>query len=506
MGLLQLLFLLVVLLAGYERSPAAPPAWPTPLAAGLVLLGVLLVGLLAEGIAAWFTRSLWYDRKNRFLHLRRYHRLKLLHLLVALGIFLASVFYVGWDQVVRDAWGLRSAGLVSFLLILLPFVLGMLLAWAAFYRVELVLHQTASTAQFSPPFWSRGEFVLFQARQQFGVVLAAAFIFVACQDMVARLLPNLQPDSWQAFAVQGGVAAAVMVALPWLLTVIWPTRSLVGPLRRQLDAAARRLRFRCTDIRVWDTGGGVANAMVSGLLPVPRFVLFSDVLIDALPPEEIEAVFGHEMGHIRHRHIPLFLVFLILSTLLFTLLSEPLLAWLTTRWNWMPSLPLTGPLAVGFWAAHALVLAAAALYLFLVFGLLSRTCEREADLFGCRSLPGHPSSSHLVLQFGVNGVSQPSQQSEAGDLPDQAQPHGIRVFISALKRVASLNGIDPERPSWRHGSIASRVRFLESLLLDSTAEARFQRQALFLKLGVLFTLAGLVGLCWWWTGGLRIEG
>jgi STE24 endopeptidase len=112
----------------------------------------------------------------------------------------------------------------------------------------------------------------------------------------------------------GMLAAAVLAAMPWMLVRMWGAARLSdGPLRSQLEGAARRLRFRYSDILVWNTRGNVANAMVTGLFPVPRFVLLSDGLIQHLKPEEIEAVFGHEVGHIKHHHMGLYLGFLMVS-------------------------------------------------------------------------------------------------------------------------------------------------------------------------------------------------
>ena len=75
-------------------------------------------------------------------------------------------------------------------------------------------------------------------------------------------------------------------------------------------------------------------------------------------------------------------------------------------------------------------------YIFVVFGFLSRRCERQADIFGCRTM----------------SCSQPDCTSHTG--PDELAPRGrglcatgIGTFIDALEKVAQLNGISRHRPS-----------------------------------------------------------
>ena len=96
----------------------------------------------------------------------------------------------------------------------------------------------------------------------------------------------------------------VLVLSPLFVRLAWPTRPLPpGPLRDRLERLARRFGFRCTDILVWDTGQVMVNAGVTGALPWFRYVLLTDALIESLSPLEIAAVFGHEIGHIAHRHL-----------------------------------------------------------------------------------------------------------------------------------------------------------------------------------------------------------
>jgi STE24 endopeptidase len=92
----------------------------------------------------------------------------------------------------------------------------------------------------------------------------------------------------------------------------------------------------------------------------------------------------------------------------------------------------------------------------VVFGFLSRRCERQADIFGCRTV-------------------------------------SVPVFVEALEKVARLNGISRDRPgwlmSWQHSTIARRVEFLEKMHVDPRLEPRFQRRVGLVKWGMVLSLA-----------------
>jgi STE24 endopeptidase len=224
-----------------------------------------------------------------------------------------------------------------------------------------------------------------------------------------------------------------------------------GPLRTRLLDAARRMKFRCNDILVWNTRFTVANAMVTGPLPFLRYVVLSDRLIQDLEPEEVEAVFGHEVGHIKHHHMLFYLGFVLASLVALVAIHNAAIAYckdnMPVLFGWLQAMD-----AVPF----LLLLAG---YVVVVFGFLSRRCERQADIFGSRAV-------------------------------------SCQAFIAALEKVASMNGLHRERPgwlsSWQHSTIARRVAFLEKAHADPAIETHFQRRIRLVKWGVVFCLTAVV--------------
>jgi Zn-dependent protease with chaperone function len=327
-------------------------------------------------------------------------------------------------------------------------------------------------------YWSRWAYLLFHIRFHLGLVLIPLLLLIAVKDLPS-LIP--QPDADYRALTGAGIFMIALVAyacMPWAVRFFLGLKPMAeGPLRNRLLAASRRLHFRFSNILLWDTHGGIANAMVVGILPWLRYVVFTDRLIAEMNTDEVEAVFGHEAGHIKHRHMLYYLAFLMVS------LAVVMQLWDTAKLNSLVNLALRKDLVL--LPLFGLVGA----YIFVVFGFLSRRCERQADVYGCRAVScarkdccGHGEAVDLL--------------PEAGSLC----PTGIRIFISALEKVARLNGISREKPgwlqSWQHSTIARRVEFLQCVLADPTLEPRFQRTvtlvkwALFISLGALLLILG----------------
>jgi len=408
-----------------------------------------------------------------------------------IGLFGLALFAFGWGWVVqtlltpgldpaeaaRQVGNAESSGGMypgSELLILLPYVIMVLASWALFYDADRAIQANIGADRS----WSRWAYVGFRARQSLAFVAAPLLLM-----MSMRALQFAYPDQeldWIVQAIGLAMIPLMVVAFPFILRAVWGLRPLPdGTLRRRLVAAAERLKFRCSNILVWNTHNTVANAMVAGIVPRPRYVLLSDRLINELQPDEIEAVFGHEIGHVRHHHMLYYLGFLLLSVPVVTCVCQLLSGWLPGLQTLLSSdeywanLPFVGVIAT---------------YIFVVFGFLSRRCERQADVFGCRAV----------------SCSRPDCIAHEGDAALAAGgtglcPTGIRTFIGALEKVAEINGISRSRPgwlqSWLHSTFARRVDFLERILADPAAEVRFQRGVRRIKwllgLGLALALAVL---------------
>src|SRR5699024_9049444 len=96
----------------------------------------------------------------------------------------------------------------------------------------------------------------------------------------------------------------VYIMAPELLRRVLDTRSLpAGALRTRLQNLCNRTGMRARDILHWETNSLMGNAAVMGLFPRVRYILMTDLLLETMTDEQIEAVFAHEIGHVHYRHM-----------------------------------------------------------------------------------------------------------------------------------------------------------------------------------------------------------
>jgi Zn-dependent protease with chaperone function len=478
MPFLLMLFLTLACLPDSWSPPVVPLG--TPLVCVIVAWAGVVVTVAAAGAIASRVRRLVME--NRLPHeqiVRRYTRWRTRHLLgTALG-YAATLYLLGYGWAIHSLWvhgGRLLPG--AELLIMAPFCAALVLSWTCYYDAEKALtgepHVEHEHNGHPAPrrFWTRAGYLGYYLRQNLALVFLPILLIVGEKE-VRRQIPSLN-DQWQVHAVLVGlVALSVVVAMPWILRAVLGLKPLPpGPLRDRLMATARRLNFRFSDILVWNTRSGVANAMIVGVVPWLRYVLLSDRLMEDLPADEVEAVFGHEVGHVKHHHMVCYLLFLLGSMVAIGLALLPYQEELAGYFNVrhrsdLAALPLVGALGA---------------YIFVVFGFLSRRCERQADVYGCRAVScGNPACAD-------HGTPAPIPEAACGLCPT-----GIRTFVRALERVGELNGISRDRPgffqSWQHSSIGRRVAFLHTLMENPSAERQFQARVFLLKCALFAVLA-----------------
>jgi Zn-dependent protease with chaperone function len=290
------------------------------------------------------------------------------------------------------------------------------------------------------------------------------------QQILFGLFPGLYEQGYLPAVIALGMIALAFILMPLLLRFFLGLKPLPpGPLRDRLEAAADRLGFRFSNILVWHTRNLFANAMVTGLVPWVRYIVLTDRLIQELTPDEIEAVFGHEVGHVKHRHLFFYLIFFMTSFIILSIFWEGVKS-LATQ-DFIKTTILDTPYyGEEIWEALRTLSSWGKLFLLagytlLCFGFISRRCERQADLFG-------------------------------------AQTVSTDAFISALEKVAAINGIPRNRAgnwllSWQHPTIAQRVEFLEVMRDHPERIPGFHLGVQMIQLAFVYLLAAMVWYYAW---------
>lgn len=437
---MHFLFILTVLaaLAVSDNLPAepVPDGWLRLL---LAASGMLAVPLAAAAGSFWLVDCLRDPLRPHRATLNKVQWVRSLHIALWLVVVGGIVYGLGWPRLVRFNWHLEHTFLLDDLLILTPVLLPMVLSWTAFYELDRRLGTGATFDPECEPSFTRWQYVVLHLRHYVGILLVPVLVLLGIQDIAQIAIPGFR-ESEMALGVYVTAVVLLVVFFPFVLKHLWQTRSLPsGDLRTRLEHAACQAGFRPRDILVWHTDRMVLNAAVAGFLPSFRYVFLTDALLARLSDAEVQAVFGHEIGHLRHRHL-----FLRVAAML-----APVSLWLLLR-QVAPGMFERFEMYVDLGGAKAQVhaalvtLAAIGSYTLLVFGPYCRLLEGQADLFGCRTLGGQSSTA------------------------------AVEPFVAALENLAMQSGIDRNASSWQHASIARRVEFLRSLTEEPPREVRFQ--------------------------------
>ncbi len=221
----------------------------------------------------------------------------------------------------------------------------------------------------------------------------------------------------------------VLLFFPPLVRTLWGCKKLpAGYLKNHLDEFCGRHDFKA-DFYLWPLfEGRVLTAGVMGIVPGLRYILLTPALIETMSMAELEAVIAHEIGHVKKRHLLLYVLLIGGFSLLAGVLAEPLIHFLLSL-DSINSLIFRGGVS-----AETVITLVGALPLLLfmlvyfrfIFGYFIRNFERQADLFSLSTMGS----------------------SEA--------------LVSAFEKISVLSGNIKDQPNWHHFGIGQRIDCLEA--------------------------------------------
>ena len=197
------------------------------------------------------------------------------------------------------------------------------------------------------------------------------------------------------------------------------------------------------------------TAAVMGLVKKFRYILVTRALLQFLSPEEIDSVIAHEIGHIKHRHLLLYLIFfagyLMLSHAGFDLIL-PALVYITPLYR---IIDYSGMNPADFMAIlySLFLIFSFIIYFRFIFGYFMRNFERQADIY-------------VYSLF-----------------------ESAKSLIKAFEKIALFSAQSPDKPNWHHFSINQRVEYLKKCESDRTWILRHNRK---IRKSITLYLAALI--------------
>lgn len=402
----------------------------------------------------------------------------------------AGLLAMGQLEAVRTIAG--DVVLLDETLVLVWPILAIIALWWSDYPIERRVREASLLAALdsggeTPGLPTRGAFVWERARHLVLPFVVPIGLFAGWFEAVAWLTGRLgvARGGGAEAALVGGLAlggSAVIVAImPAALRRLWSTTPIgAGALRDRLLGLCARSRVRVRDVLVWRTHFSMVNGALIGFVPGLRYILLTDALLARLSDAELEAVMAHEIAHARRGHLPWLLASVLSAAVLAGAAADGLLL---LAGRWLGSTPIDAVWVLVSGGATG----AAAVF---VFGWVSRRFERQADAFAARLL------------------SEVSDEREASESPAEVEGAGgprtgfVRASAAgamarALVAVCRLNNADPEKFSFRHGSIARRVRNLHATIgmpLDALPVDRTVRR---IKLAAALAVLAAAGLIVW---------
>ena len=443
--MLQLIpILLVMAVLAADAGMVVDLPGPEPGIVQVVLLSVLPTILVVLFAWAWLWRIDRRIEQGRCRSLEGAHRVRAGATWLILFNYLGAMLFLGWLDVSRQlsaSWLLLEA-----MVAMGPAILGLLAIWWSWYPIERRLRDARMLRQVDEGLPAhaapgRGAYVLQQLRMNILLLLVPMLLIVCAVDWIetgAEEAAEQGTTSWNAFLfgmLSFGAALVILVLAPLIARWLLGLRSMPrGEVRDDMERICARHGVGVRDIMLWRTGGMVINAAVMGFVPLLRYLLLTDALLEQLPRRHVLAVMSHEVGHVRRRHM----FTLLLSLIAIVAVAELAILGVKGVWPWFQS---------GDTAEHDLLhLALGLLIVIPCFGWVSRRIERQADTFAVQDLSMHP-----------------DQTTETTD-GNRISPEAVDAMAGSLELIASLHGIQPRRHSWRHGSIAWRCAHLRSLV------------------------------------------
>ena len=416
-----LYFIIVFALYSLYEQPAAP--WLTEREVVIAALIGYALFYVATATAFWrlvscYNRGRYSTQMFSTLHTRCLNWCTA----VSIAFFAVYIYVLDMPYYFTTVFSLSPDGFWYALAGVAVFFLFLLILWGVAFP---------SYRRFYHPNARAGTYIGSHVKIAISIVLP--WLFYAAVVDATGLLPEPFVDMLrESTTIQYALLATTLIAAglvyPRFLVRIWNCRPLPhGPLRSGLESFCRAAKFGFTDIMMWDLfDGKLITAGVLGIIPQARYLLISPTLLRLLNQHELEAVMAHEIGHVRHRHLLFYGIFvlgyLLIAYVFWAVVSRVLLSVDSVADALITPGGRFSPLASIIMSGVSIMLLL--LYFRGLFGYFSRNFERQADGFA------------IALTGTGLGIA------------------------SSLEKIAAASALSRTAPNWHHFGIQERIDYI----------------------------------------------
>jgi STE24 endopeptidase len=416
---------------------------------------------------------------------------------LCLAMLAVHLAYAGWGDLVLRQWGLVEHTMAAEFIMIAPVLVAFLCFWACTYYIDRAVRerslayvlQAGGPAHPMPGLLS---YLFMQARHNFYLLAIIAFKgfvnWVAMDSAWSKAYPNV------GAVAMGVILLGLFVGMPWIIVHLWKTVPLPDPPAGRLYAVAKEYGVRFTQILLWHTHNMMPNAAILGPVPVVRYVLMTDALMESLTDRQIEAVFAHEIGHGYHRHMWWYTAFV--------------LGVGAGTGGLADLVGLAVPKLANGAADEILSFLFLALSMGFGFSFISHRFEHQADWFASRHMGkslAREREQLIAMTPEAYAAAPVSESAGPVEIPVVVVPppvaavtdtgnleKGAEIFASSLKQLVELSHRSLNRRGWLHPSVNQREALVHRLAASPEAAAAFERKMVWLRWGIAaFVAMGL---------------
>ena len=425
----NLLYFLVVIFIFSTNAPATKPALPP-------FWTLAILATVSWGYAHVASRLFARSRFNAASYFSVEKRLSML----------AVAVFVGWVYLLDLKYFLEPLSLAGRLPVFTD------IAGLGCFFLLLVLMWRAARPRYQQIFqrhYTPMGFVLSNCKANLPIVLPWLVLSLVFDGLLALPFPELVKilrSPWGDLVLFTLFLVFLVLAFPPLVRTLWGCRPLpTGPLRERLKAFCRKQGFH-SEIYSWPLfEGQVLTAAIMGIVPRLRYLLITPALLETLTEDELDSVLAHEIGHVKHLHLLLYIALFLGFSLFAGAVAKHLPHLILSSemfYDLLPYLPFAPENVLGM-AATAPLLVLMLIYFRFVFGYFIRNFERQADAYVFRAM-------------GTGGP-----------------------LINAFEKIALLSGGNRDEKNWHHFGIGERIYFLKQSERDRSLVIRHDRKLRF---------------------------